>query len=62
MTQQSPIIVKIVEPEDSTGLMDVVIGALGLSGTLGLIALAIGALVAGVLFWVRARSSLKSQV
>jgi hypothetical protein len=57
--QQPPIIVKLIEPEDSKGLVDVLIGALGLSGLLALVALIIGALVAGALFLARSRRPLR---
>jgi hypothetical protein len=55
--QQPPIIVKLVEPpRDPTGIAHVVIGALGLTGAITLIAVVLGLLVAGVMFWVRSRS------
>jgi hypothetical protein len=55
-TQSQPIIVKLVEPKtDPTGLSDIIIGALGLAGALGLIALVLGVIIAGVLFFVRSR-------
>jgi hypothetical protein len=58
-TQSQPIIVKLVEPKtDPTGLADVIIGALGLSGALALLALALGVVMAGVLFYVRSRRPL----
>jgi hypothetical protein len=61
--QSSPppsIIVKIVEPpHDPTGLADVLLGALGLSGILALIALAFGLLLGGLLFLARSRRPLK---
>jgi hypothetical protein len=51
---QSPIIVRIVEPAgDPLGLAEVLIGALGLSGALGLLAVVAGILVAGGLFLLR---------
>jgi hypothetical protein len=57
--QQNPIIVRIVEPpHDPTGLADVLIGSLGLTGAIVLAALLMGALFAGVLFWVRSRNPL----
>ncbi len=59
--QPPPIIVKIVEtPKDPTGLRDVLIGALGLTGILALLALTLGLLVAGVLFFVRRQRPLPS--
>jgi hypothetical protein len=57
--QGSPIIVKIVEtPRDPTGLADVLIGALGLTGVLVVMALALGLLVGGILFFARSRRPL----
>jgi hypothetical protein len=55
---QQPIIVKIVEPPgDPTGLAAVLIGALGLTGAIVLIAVLLGLVMAGVLFWIRSRSA-----
>ena len=57
--QQNPIIVKIVEPpHDPTGLADVLLGSLGLTGVIVLAAVLMGALMAGVLFWMRSRNPL----
>ncbi len=56
---EPPIIVKIVEPE-STGLADVVIGALGLSGALLLLAVLFAVVLAGILFLVRSRNPLSN--
>jgi hypothetical protein len=56
---QSPIIVKIIPPEEKSelsGLADVLLGSLGLTGAIVLAAVLMGALMAGVLFWVRSRS------
>jgi len=54
--QQSPVIVKIVEPnKDPTGLSDVLIGALGLSGALFLLAVVAAVVFGAVLFWLRSR-------
>jgi ABC-type phosphate transport system permease subunit len=53
---QAPIIVKIVEPnKDPTGLADILLGALGLSGVIILIAVLLGVAMAVVLFWIRSR-------
>jgi hypothetical protein len=53
---QDPIIVKLVEtPHDPTGLADVLIGSLGLTGAIVLLALIMGGLFGGVLFWYRSR-------
>ena len=55
---QSPIIVKIIPPEQKselTGLADVLLGSLGLTGVIIVAAVLLGAVMAGVLFWVRSR-------
>jgi hypothetical protein len=53
---ESPMIVKIVEPAgDPLGLAEVLVGALGLSGALGLLSVVAGILVAGALFLLRRR-------
>ena len=60
MQQQPPpsIIVKIIEPpSDPTGLAEVLIGALGLTGFLVVLAIVAGLLMAGILFWFRRRSA-----
>ena len=52
----SPVMVKIIEPnKDPTGLADVLIGALGLSGVLSLIAVLAAVVFGAVLFWLRSR-------
>ena len=54
---QAPITVRIIEPNrDPTGLADVLIGSLGLTGVLALIAVVAGVLFAAVLFLIRSRS------
>jgi hypothetical protein len=56
--QTSPIIVKLVEPKkDPTGLADVLIGALGLTGAITVVAVALGVVTAAIIFWVRSRVS-----
>ena len=52
----SPIIIKI-EPKknDAAGLADVLIGALGLSGALVLIAMVAAVIFGSLLFWLRRR-------
>jgi hypothetical protein len=56
--QQNPVIVKIIEPpHDPTGLADVLIGVLGLSGVLGLAAVLIGIGLGALIFWFRSRRS-----
>jgi hypothetical protein len=51
----SPIMVKIDQPKNDPtgGLADVLIGALGLSGVLFLIAVVAALLFGSVLFWLR---------
>ena len=54
-----PIIVRI--PQDPpkselSGLADVLLGSLGLTGVIVIAAVLLGALLAGVMFWVRSRS------
>ena len=58
--QSNPIIVKIVQPEaksELSGLADVLLGSLGLTGVIVLAAVVMGAALAVVMFWVRSRSS-----
>ena len=51
-----PIIVKIIEPNrDPTGLADVLLGALGLTGVMVLGAVIAAAIFAAALFWSRSR-------
>ena len=56
--QSNPIIVKLQQPEaksELSGLADVLLGSLGLTGVIVLAALLLGAVMAGVMFWVRSR-------
>jgi hypothetical protein len=57
----APVIVKIISPPtDTTGLSqlrDVLIGSIGLTGAIVLMAIVLGAALAGVMFWVRRRSA-----
>ncbi len=58
--QSKPIIVKIIQPEQKSelsGLADVLLGSLGLTGVIVVGAVLAGALMAGVLFWIRSRST-----
>ena len=63
MIQQpsSPVIVKIISPpKDTTGLStlaDVLIGSLGLTGAIVLVAFLSGAVIAAVMYWFRHRSA-----
>jgi hypothetical protein len=53
---QEPVIVKIVEePYDPTGIADALIGALGLTGFIIMLAVICGGLLAAALSWIRAR-------
>jgi len=54
--QQEPIVVKLIEPPEK-GLADVLVGSLGLTGVIVLVALALGLALAGVMFWTRSRSA-----
>ena len=50
---------KIIAPEaksELSGLADVLLGSLGLTGVIVVAAVLPGALMAGVMFWVRSRS------
>lgn len=47
-----PIIVKIVEPKEES-LYDVLVGALGLTGAMVLVAIVAALIFGAVLFWVR---------
>jgi hypothetical protein len=49
-----PIIVRVLdEPVKSTGVGDVILGALGLTGVMVLAALLLGALLGGLLIWIK---------
>jgi hypothetical protein len=54
---QQPIIVRIVEPPKPSRLVDVVVGSLGLTGAIVLVAVIGGFILAGLLFWIRSRSA-----
>ena len=58
--QSQPIIVKIITPEtksELSGLADVLLGSLGLTGVIALAAVVLGAVMAGVMFWLRSRDT-----
>ncbi len=56
MIQQSPIIVRIVEPpHDPTGISDVLIQALGFTGFVALLAVVLGLGIGALVFWFRSR-------
>ena len=54
-----PIIVDITEPPKSelSALSQVLLGSLGLSGALGLMAILLGIGLGGLMFWLRRRSA-----
>lgn len=52
----TPIIVKIIPPKEDT-LADVLVGALGVTGVMVLIAFVAAVLFGAVLFWVRSRNT-----
>ena len=60
MALGQPVIVKIVEPtpRDPTGLSDVLIGSLGLSGVLILVSVLLAVVFGAVMFWLRSRKPL----
>jgi hypothetical protein len=53
-----PIIVKITEPPKSelSTLSQVLLGSLGLSGALALLAILLGLIAGGLMFWIKRRS------
>jgi hypothetical protein len=59
-----PIVVRVLdEPVKSTGVGDIIVGALGITGVLLVAALLLGALLGALLIWikkVRARYDLES--
>ena len=55
---KAPVIVKLIDPPpEISGLAGVLIGSLGLTGFIVLLALVTGALFGGILFWYRNRSA-----
>ena len=57
--QAPPIIVKLIEPppkDPTDALADLLLGSLGIAGVLALLAVLLGVLMAGVLFWIRSRN------
>jgi hypothetical protein len=54
-----PIIVKLVEPHQ-TNVADVLIGALGVTGVLVVIAGLAGIVVGGLMYWLRSRQRAQS--
>jgi hypothetical protein len=54
-----PIVVNIAEPakNELSGLRDVLLGSLGLSGLLGLAAILLGIAVGGLMFWIKKRAT-----
>jgi len=59
-TPKPPIIVKLIEPPtDPTGIgiAHVIMQAMGFTGAVTLLAVVMGVLLAGVMYWVRSRSA-----
>jgi len=52
----NPVIVRIIPPKEDS-ISDVLVGALGVTGVMVVIALVAAVVFAGVLFWVRSRNS-----
>jgi hypothetical protein len=60
LLQSQPIIVHIEPPADANAsaisdLTKVIVGSLGLTGAFVLVALVLGLLIGGVMFWLRSR-------
>ena len=54
MQSDQPIVVRVIEePVKSTGVGDVILGALGLTGVMVLAALLLGALLGGILIAIK---------
>jgi hypothetical protein len=58
LAQQAPIVVRLAPKKDPTGLAEVLLGALGLTGVLVLGALVLGAAFAALLYVIRSRRPL----
>jgi hypothetical protein len=59
-TPKPPIIVKLIDPPtDPTGIgiAHVIMQAMGFTGAVTLLAVVMGVLLAGVMYWVRSRSA-----
>lgn len=55
----SPIIVRVITPpRDPTGIADVIVGSIGLTGAIVLLAIVLGLVMAGILFWFRSGNPL----
>ena len=60
LLQDQPVIVSIgsapnKDASEVRELMNVIIGSLGLTGAFAVVAIVVGAIIGGVLFWVRSR-------
>ena len=54
MPSSQPIVVRVIEePVETTGIGDIVLGALGLTGVMLLAALVLGALLGGLLIGIK---------
>jgi high-affinity Fe2+/Pb2+ permease len=58
IAQTAPIIVKLVDPKKD-GLYEVMVGALGVTGVMVVVAVVAAIVLAGVLFWRRSRNPLE---
>jgi hypothetical protein len=58
LIQQTPIVVRIAPTRDPTGIADVLLKSLGVTGLLILVALLAGLVFAGILFLIRSRRPL----
>ena len=56
--QQSPIVVKLVDPHKDEALADVLLKSLGLTGVMVLVAIVAGVIMAALLFFWRSRKPL----
>lgn len=54
-SQPPPIFVRIIPPKEEN-LYDVMVGALGITGLMVLVAVVAALIFGGVLFWLRSRS------
>jgi hypothetical protein len=58
LQQSPPIIVRLIDaPRDPTGLARVVFQALGLTGVIAVTAIALGFVLAAIMFWIRRRQA-----
>jgi hypothetical protein len=60
MTQEKPIIIDIAEPAENQAqtVIDVLVGSFGLAGAIAILAVILGAALAGIMLWLRSRKPL----